>query len=179
MDRMILVTRLTLCFTLLSTAFAGCTSDMKSDSGTNSGSAEKQSAPDRVDDEYHVITRKDTVGGVMQAKLAHAQAILEGITLADYQQVELNAADLQRISALSEFLVHDTPSYQAFSKHFRETTSDLAKHARAKDLDAVTDQYVHMINLCFDCHAYLRKERLVRDMPARISMTEGDAKEKR
>lgn len=127
-------------------------------------------AVERMDDQYEVSPPRDTVPKVMQAKLAHAQAVLEGIALADYAQIETNALDLKRISQGGDWLVQESATYFAFSAEFRAICDDLANHARAQNLQAATADYANLANSCVACHSYLRSERQTRDMPGRISM---------
>ena len=107
---------------------------------------------------------------VMQAKLAHAQAILEGMALGDFPQIEVNASDLQRISLASEWLVVETATYHTYSEEFRRVTSQLIEHARAKNLDAVTHDYASLTHTCISCHSYLRAERPFLNVPGRVSL---------
>src|ERR1043165_1758213 len=53
---------------------------------------------EKMDDHYEIPPSRDTVPAVMQAKLGHAQAILEAIAMADFAQAETNAMALKRIS---------------------------------------------------------------------------------
>lgn len=107
---------------------------------------------------------------VMAAKLAHAEAVVEGIVRADFPLVRSNAQELAALSRDSQWLVHDTVTYVLFSEQFREVATQMATNAGRNDLDAVTADYVELIHTCVACHTYLRRERLTKDFPQRISM---------
>jgi hypothetical protein len=145
-------------------------------SGTPSvaaGGAQRPSASQNesmMNDQYEAPQPRDTVPKVMQAKLAHAQAVLEGIAMADYAQIESNAMALKRISQGGDWLVHESATYLDFSTEFREICDDLVTHAHAQNLQAVALDYGHLANSCVACHSYLRMERQTRDMPGRVSM---------
>lgn len=115
-------------------------------------------------------TPRRTMSDVMQAKLAHAQAILEGMALGDFPQIEVNAADLHRISLASEWLVMETATYHGYSEEFRRVTTNLIEHARAKNLDQVTHDYAALTHTCISCHSYLRSERPFLNVPGRVSL---------
>jgi hypothetical protein len=123
-----------------------------------------------MDDQFEVPPPRDTVPAVMRAKLAHAQATLEGIALANFPQVESNALALKEISQGAEWLVHDTLTYFEYSGKFRNVCDDLVAHARAQNLRAMAADYANLTSTCFACHDYLRMERQTKDMPARVSM---------
>ncbi len=107
---------------------------------------------------------------VMQAKLIHTQAIVEGMALGSMPQVEANAEALHELSLHASWMVHDTVTYVAMSESFRDTVMALWQHAEANDADAVMNGYLAMAQSCLDCHTYLREERRFRDAPGRRSM---------
>ena len=109
-----------------------------------------------------------TVIRVMADKMSHTYAIMEGIALADYRQVEVNAIKLYDLSQQSDWMVHRTVSYTTFSEKFRGVVLQLANHASEDDLVAVRQDYLAMINSCFECHDYLRRENLISDFPGRL-----------
>jgi hypothetical protein len=113
---------------------------------------------------------RDTISKVMQAKLAHAQAILEGLAFADYARIETNATALKRISRDGDWLVHESVEYLEFSTEFREICDDFVRHARAENMELLVGDYSALTNSCIGCHGYLRRVRQTKDMPGRVSM---------
>ncbi len=97
---------------------------------------------------------------LMAAKLAHAQAILEGIALEDFDQIAKNAQHLNRISQEADWLVRRTVDYKVFSTEFRRITQDMVKDAAHKNIHAVTLDYMQMTMTCVKCHSYMRHEGL-------------------
>lgn len=157
------VTRSALAVSLIA-ALIGCANQ-------SARQAEKPQPSIVMDDQYEVPPPRTNIPEVMHAKLAHSQAILEGIALNDFVQVEVNARDLRRISLGSEWLIMDTPSYHAYSESFRNVCDDLVNHAREKNLNAISADYANLTNSCVACHSYLRQERQFNDMPGRVSMS--------
>ena len=123
-----------------------------------------------VDDYYEVPLPRQDIAGVMQAKLAHAQVMLEGLALGNYREIEANAVALKRISQGAEWMAHDSTTYFALSATFREICDDMADHARAEDLDALTADYARLSSSCVECHKTLRLEAPFRNLPDRLTL---------
>jgi cytochrome c556 len=159
----VLLTALAVC------AMCSCAHDAAHPTRSGHASGRKGEAAAMRDDQFETQPKRQNMYAVMQAKLSHSQAILEGITLANFRQIELNANDLFEISRSADWMVHDTESYFAFSEEFRNITSDLGAHARLRDLNAVADDYARLTQSCVACHRYLRLELQTKDLPGKIS----------
>ena len=138
----------------------------------NAEPARSDTTPQReiIDEHFESPPPRDTVSKVMHAKLAHAQAILEGMALGDYAITESNAMALKRISEGGDWLVQDSATYFEFSAEFRRACDDLINHTRAQKLAAMTEDYANLTSTCIACHEYLRSERQANDMSGKISM---------
>jgi hypothetical protein len=99
---------------------------------------------------------------LMQGKLKHSQKVLEGLALADYDEIAKNAEELISISKQAEWKVIKTPQYEMRSNEFRRTADELIKNAEAKNLDAAALSYVELTMTCVKCHKYVRGVRQVR-----------------
>ena len=99
---------------------------------------------------------------MMRAKLAHAQAVLEGVARQDFDQVETNANSLHNLSTLTDWQVHRTMEYNQYSDEFRWNSRELARHAREKKLHAATLDYMSLTMTCVKCHDYMSREGLVK-----------------
>jgi hypothetical protein len=139
----------------------------KLDEPSQSGAGVSKEA---MDDQYEAPPPRDTLSKVMRAKLAHAQAILEGLALSDYAMIESNALAIKRISQGGDWLVQDSATYFDFSAEFRNTCDDLVNHARAQNMQAMVSDYANLANSCVACHDYLRMERQTKDMSGRMSL---------
>ncbi len=156
------------CFVLL----LGCNHNREHGASTTAPAATARMI-EPGDDQYEVPVPRDSVSKVMQAKLAHAQAVLEGLALSDFNQIEGNAKALKRISEGGDWLKQESAAYFEFSAEFRRVCDDLVSHAGARNLHAVAADYSRLTNSCVSCHSYLRMERQTKDMPGRISMVTG------
>jgi cytochrome c556 len=131
---------------------------------------EEQEQPRVGGEHMHYRPAIVNMADVMQVKLIHTQAIVEGLALGDMRQVAVNAESLHGLSSRASWMVHDTVTYVAMSETFRETVSNLQTQAQAGDADAAMAAYLDMTRSCLDCHTYLREERRFKDAPGRRSM---------
>jgi hypothetical protein len=96
---------------------------------------------------------------LMRDKLTYAKDALEGLSVADFDKVA-RAADMMRlISRASSWYVLDSEEYDRHSKDFQEQAADLGRHARARNLDAASLDYVRISLTCVQCHQYVRQAR--------------------
>ena len=116
--------------------------------------------PGGVGDTHHPQPDPPGPIGIMKAKLAHAQAVLEGIVTEDMDQVQRNARHLKLLSEQAEFQVHRTMEYTVFSNEFRRVADQMAKNAADKNAHAVTLDYLQLVMTCTKCHSHMRWQGL-------------------
>jgi hypothetical protein len=107
------------------------------------------------------VLRKDR-DLIMRQKLEHAQKVLEGIAVKDFDLLEKNAVHLMILSKKAEWKVLTTPEYELRSDEFRRHADSLAKAAKDKNLDGAALAYVQMTMSCVNCHKHVRDERMAR-----------------
>src|SRR5436309_2442129 len=81
---------------------------------------------------------------LMQRKLKHAQKVLEGLAINDFDKIAENGEELLAISKLAEWKAIKTPRYSTYSDEFREAVEKLVKNAKDKNLDGATLAYLEM-----------------------------------
>jgi cytochrome c556 len=100
---------------------------------------------------------------LMQRKLKHAQKVLEGLAINDFDKIADNGQELLDLSKLAEWKAIKTPRYATYSDEFRENVEKLIKNAKDKNLDGATLAYLEMTSSCVKCHKHVREVRMVRD----------------
>jgi hypothetical protein len=96
---------------------------------------------------------------LMRDKLVQMNRILEGITLDNFELVQESAETIGMISqATSWHVVNPTPQYQRISKNFQEQATDLERHAKERNVEAVTLDLIRMNLTCTQCHQRMREE---------------------
>jgi len=99
---------------------------------------------------------------LMQRKLKHAQKVLEGLAINDFDKIGDNAQELLDLSKLNEWKVIKTPRYATYSNEFQENVEKLIKNAKDKNLDGATLAYMEMTSSCVKCHKHVREVRMTR-----------------
>ena len=99
------------------------------------------------------------VAPLMRMKLEKSKAILEGLTLEDYDAVAKNAKSLRVLSLESGWNVFHTEEYDAQSREFRRGADMIAEAAIDKDISRATLGYVALTVRCVECHSYMRKHK--------------------
>jgi hypothetical protein len=110
----------------------------------------------------------ENVRTLMRMKLSHAQSLMEGLAVEDFDKMAKSSADLAVTSQAAAWQVFQTPEYTRQSAEFRKTCDELTKHAKAKDLDAVTEDYLKLSKQCVECHKYVRGVRVTLNDPTTI-----------
>jgi hypothetical protein len=97
-----------------------------------------------------------TEAGLMRAKLASSQKVVEGLMVQDLSLVRTGALELEKICAATEWHAKVDQVDAHYSFELQRTAKKLAKLARNDDLDGATYTYMHSITTCMSCHAYCR-----------------------
>ena len=98
----------------------------------------------------------DRVAAFMRAKLGHADHVLEGLAVADYEMIERAAQELSLASLDSNWQVLQTEDYVRQSAEFRRACDSLKKSAQEKNLDGAALAWVDVTLKCVQCHKYVR-----------------------
>jgi cytochrome c556 len=93
---------------------------------------------------------------MMRQKLDHAQSVLEGISMADFELIRNHSARLGALSQEAGWRAYDTPEYAQQSVLFKRTVDALLKAGKEENLDAATLAYTKMTFSCVECHKYIR-----------------------
>lgn len=94
---------------------------------------------------------------LMRTKLDKAQAVLDGITTADFAKIYRNARQLHAYSQSSAWRGSDrSTDYGGLTLAFRRTAGELSQAARDKNLDRATLAYFQLTLSCVNCHKFMR-----------------------
>lgn len=93
---------------------------------------------------------------LMRQKLDHAQSILEGIALENFELIGVHAGKLRALSEQPGWILFDTAEYAQQSLLFKRNVDGLSKAARDHNLDAATLAYTKVTFSCVECHKYIR-----------------------
>ena len=96
---------------------------------------------------------------LMQLKLDRSKAILEGLTLENFDMIKSNARGLRLLSTESGWNVIQTKEYASQSRDFQRSTDLVADAAEEGDINRAALGYVALTMRCVECHSYMRKHR--------------------
>jgi hypothetical protein len=102
------------------------------------------------------------VSDLMKKKLEHAQKVLEGVAIGDFDMITDHARELMVISKAAEWKGIKSPRYEVQLNQFRRSVDDLIEKAREKNLDGAALSYVEMTLSCVKCHKHVREVRTTR-----------------
>jgi hypothetical protein len=101
-----------------------------------------------------------TAGKVlMRDKLAYANKALDGLAVENFAKIAESAEMMRIISRASSWYVIQTDEYARLSRNFQEQASDMERHAKDKNLDAASLDYMRITLTCVQCHKYMRELR--------------------
>jgi hypothetical protein len=104
-------------------------------------------------------TQPDRVAVFMRAKLGHAQDVLEGLAVEDFDLIDRGAQELSLVSEDASWQVLQTEDYARQSGEFRRSCDSLRKAAKARNLDGAALAWMEVTMKCVQCHKYVRDER--------------------
>ncbi|QJW94976.1 hypothetical protein [Frigoriglobus tundricola] len=96
---------------------------------------------------------------VMRRKLAHAQKVLEGLAVNDFDKIRTGSDGLIACVQDETWKINQTETYLLYSNEFVRRAERLKKAAKDKNTDAAALAYVDLTLTCVRCHQYLRDER--------------------
>ncbi|MBI1374744.1 MAG: hypothetical protein GC159_18650 [Phycisphaera sp.] len=97
---------------------------------------------------------------LMKQKLADSQAVLEGIAVEDFDKIAKRSDSLLALSQQAEWMVFDDAAYRGQSEAFRRAVQQMAREAKAKNVDGAAMGYVQMTLACVSCHKVIREKML-------------------
>lgn len=110
----------------------------------------------------HAADRDQAVKILMRRKLAHAEKVLEGLAVNNFDLVAKHGDELIQVGKDTEWAVLKTPEYKLYSNDFRRNAERLVQQAKAKNTDGVALAYVDLTLTCVKCHQHVREIRMAR-----------------
>ncbi len=107
-----------------------------------------------ADPGVHSIQQSE--GLLMRSKLKRSQSVLEGLLRKDFRAVRQGAHEMKLISEAEEWPRARDGVYEHFSAEFRRQCAELEKLAESENHQGATFTYLHLTNLCIQCHDYVR-----------------------
>ena len=106
-------------------------------------------------------------GMLMRSKLKRSQSVLEGLLRKDFAAIAHGAKEMKLISEAAEWPRARDQVYEHFSAEFRRQCGELEELAKKGNHQGATFTYLHMTNLCIQCHDYVRDSLRIAEPGAR------------
>lgn len=97
---------------------------------------------------------------VMQRKLSHAEKVLQGLALADFEKIRAGSDDLSLCVQEASWKAVNSPKYEVYSNDMIRNLDAMKKAAKEKNVDAAALAYVDLTLTCVKCHKYVREEKI-------------------
>lgn len=122
---------------------------------------------------------EDELGGLMRAKLASSQKVVEGLMAKDFDLIGKGALEMTKVCDATQWHASDDQVYVHYRSELRRTAKKLILLAEEKNLDGSAYTYMHSLTTCISCHDYCRDVLHVSKNPAQkvvpIPVTDEDS----
>lgn len=109
---------------------------------------------------------EDTTMSVwMKKKLIHSQAILRGLAMGDFEDVQYNAGRLKLLNRVEGFVRRKNPDYRAHLNTFSRVSAEIERQAQKKNIEGATLAFNQLTVSCVECHKTLRNSPLESEHP--------------
>ncbi len=103
----------------------------------------------------------------MQKKLDYSGGILRGLSLGDFDLIEMNANQMRLLNKIEGFVRSRHEGYRGHVRAFERVTEELMRQARKENIDGVTLAYHQLTVSCVRCHQSIRESDF--DEPQAVS----------
>jgi hypothetical protein len=97
----------------------------------------------------------------MRPKLEHSKAVLEGLSLENFELIDKNARALKDLSESAEWKVSPNITYLRYSIEVQRLADELIEQASRKNVDGATLAYLQLTMTCVNCHKYVRQNNII------------------
>ena len=114
---------------------------------------------------------EDTTMSVwMKKKLIHSQAILRGLAMGDFEDVQYNAGRLKLLNRVEGFVRRKNPDYRAHLNTFSRVIAEIERQAQKKNIEGATLAFNQLTVSCVECHKTLRNSPIESEHPVSDSV---------
>ncbi len=94
---------------------------------------------------------------LMRQKLVHAQELLSALSIGDFENMQIHARELQRISLEARWSQPQSSAYAEYGDDFRSALERVATSAEKQSIDGAALNYVQVVLTCVQCHKVVRE----------------------
>jgi hypothetical protein len=98
----------------------------------------------------------DELGGLMRAKLASSQKVVEGLMSKDFALIRKGSEEMSKICDATHWHATDDQVYAHYRSELRRAAKKMMLLSEEKNLDGSAYTYMHSLITCINCHEYCR-----------------------
>ena len=99
---------------------------------------------------------EDALAGLMRAKLASSQKVVEGLMASDFDLIRKGAEEMAKVCDATNWHATDDQVYSHYRAELRRTAKKLILLAEEKNLDGSSYTYMNSLTTCISCHEHCR-----------------------
>lgn len=103
------------------------------------------------------------LSGLMRAKLASSQKVVEGLMAKDFELIGKGADEMRTVCDATEWPAIKDEVYAHYHAEMRRTAAKISRLAEEENLDGAAYTYMHSLTTCISCHDYCREVLRVAD----------------
>ncbi|WP_144057707.1 hypothetical protein [Novipirellula maiorica] len=94
----------------------------------------------------------------MEKKLDYSTAILRGLAMQDFDEIQANAQKMRVLNTMEGFVRSRNKEYRKHVNTFQVVTDELITQSKQKNIDGVTLAFNQLTVSCVRCHQSLRED---------------------
>jgi len=98
----------------------------------------------------------DELAGLMRAKLASSQRVVEGLMAKDFDLIRKGAEEMSKVCDATQWHATDDQVYAHYRSELRRSAKKLILLSEEENLDGAAYTYMNSLTTCISCHAYCR-----------------------
>lgn len=99
---------------------------------------------------------EDELAGLMRAKLASSQKVVEGLMASDFDLIRRGAEEMVKVCDATKWHATDDQVYSHYRADLRRNAKKLILLAEDKNLEGSSYLYMNSLTTCISCHEHCR-----------------------
>ncbi len=95
----------------------------------------------------------------MRTKLMYTQNIFEGLTIGDFEKIEMATRNVQMVTEGAQWVAIENEDYSRLTEEFKTATRRLMTAAKTGNIESTALRFYELSTSCIDCHQHIREAR--------------------
>lgn len=116
-----------------------------------------QSAGQLDQEDIPHVSQEQPMSFWMDKKLEYSKSLLEHLTKADFEKLEIDAHQMRRLGRIEGFVRRRSDDYRVQLRTFEMATTELMRHAKRRNIEGANLAFNQLTSSCVACHVLLRE----------------------